>query len=294
MAWEGTSRSYGTTREFSVVPACPVSSRTDDERDRDDQRLLADARCARRSTPSSTATTRRSSPRRWRPSTTRGVTPAHRFNDGQNFHPTQPARPLRPPLRRDHGRRAAHRAGPRGAVRVTPGFLWILFGVVPRRGGARLRHPGGLARGGTGARSPRSRARSSGRGRPRSSRSRSSSSSSSRSPVSASSSSRRSPRARGATFTIGVVDPDRPLDGPLHVPAPQGEGRRGPAIGVILLVVALVVGHGSIRAGPRPSTRSTSRSPSTASRRRSRSTASSRPCCRCGCCSARATTSRAT
>ena len=48
----------------------------------------------------------------------------------QGLRPHQSLGPLRPPLRRHHRRRPAHRPRARGAVRLSAGPLWILFGVV--------------------------------------------------------------------------------------------------------------------------------------------------------------------
>ena len=53
----------------------------------------------------------------WR-STTRASTPAHALNDGAQLPPDQPLGALRPPLRRHHRRRPADRPGAGGAVRL--------------------------------------------------------------------------------------------------------------------------------------------------------------------------------
>ena len=88
--------------------------------------MLARARAA---SPSPTATTPRSSPPRSRRSTTRRVTPAHRFNDGQNYHPTNKW------VLFGHHFAAISGAGPLiGPVLAIqygymPGLLWLVIGV---------------------------------------------------------------------------------------------------------------------------------------------------------------------
>ena len=126
------------------------------------------------------------------------VTPAHRSNDGHNFHPTNKW------VLFGH-----HFAAITGAGPLIGPVLAAQFGFLPgllldpvrrraRRRRARLRDPGRRARAAAAARSPRSRATSSGPCSAWSRPSRSCSSSSSRSRGSATWSSARWPRARGA------------------------------------------------------------------------------------------------
>ena len=92
-------------------------------------RHAAAARRAVRAWPSPTATTAPSSPPRSRPSTTRGTTPAHAFNDGQNYHPTNKW------VLFGHHFAAISGAGPLiGPVLAIqygymPGLLWLVIGV---------------------------------------------------------------------------------------------------------------------------------------------------------------------
>ena len=70
------------------------------------------------------------------------ITPAHEFNDGQNYPPDEQVRPLRPPLCGDLGRWTVDRAGPGDPV-------WLLARPdlagrrrLPGRGGAGYDGPG--------------------------------------------------------------------------------------------------------------------------------------------------------
>ena len=222
------------------------------------------------------------------------VTPAHRLERRAELPPDEPGRPVRPSLRRHHGRRAAHRAGARGAVRLLPGLPVDPLRRRPRRAACTTSSSWSRARAAAAARSPRSRATSSGP-------------------------------------TLGVVTAVAILF--IVVIALAGLGNvvvgalAESAWGVFTvgasIPIALVMGlyiynvrGGSTRGHPRGDhrrrrpalrrahrrqahrrlvvRRTTSSSRSPCSRSRWRPTASSRACCRCGCCSARATTSRAT
>ncbi len=202
----------------------------------------------------------------------------------------EPLDRVRPSLRRDRGPRPADRPDARGAIRLPArhaldpdrrrarrlraGFRRAVLLDPPRRPLAR---PDGARR----ARPDRRRGRADRRhgdhdhpdrgARPRR-------------------------RERDAAQPVGDVDrrrddSDRDPDRPVHAPHLRpGRVLEGTAIGVVLLLLA-VFGGGWIDDQP-DAARAGSTTTAPRSRSWSSSTASPRPCCRCGCCSRRATTSR--
>ena len=57
------------------------------------------------------------------------VTPAHTFNDGQNYHPDAQVGVVRPSFRRDLGRGTADWPGAGDPIRLFAGPVWIVVGV---------------------------------------------------------------------------------------------------------------------------------------------------------------------
>ena len=183
-------------------------------------------------------------------STTRASTPAHTLQRRPELPPDAPLGAVRAPLRGDHRRRAAHRSGPRGAVRLCARPDLARRRRLPRRRRARHHHPVGLD-------AARRRVARRDRAHRRSVRSPaftapspSSSSSSSRWPAWASRSSTRSSESAWGVFTIGMTIPLALLDGLVHVPAcaparsPRRRSSASPACS--LAVIARQAGRGVV------------------------------------------------
>ena len=233
------------------------------------------------------ATTARSSPRGSWCSTTRAATPAHTQYDGHNYYPTTRW------VLFGHHFAAIAGAGPlvgpgaRRAVRLRARPHLARRGRRPRRRGARLHHPLGL----DAARRPVARRD---RARRRSARSPasppaspSSSSSSSRSPASASSSSTRSARAPGARSPSARRSRSPCSWASTCTGSARATSRRRRSSASS----ACCWRSCSASRSPRRASAGSSRSPTSSWSSRWASTASSPRCCRCGCCSRRATTS---
>ena len=245
--------------------------------------------------PSRIATIRPSSPRRCSRSTDAGDAGAHPARRPE-LPPHQPVGALRPPFRRHHRRRAAHRPGAGRAVRVsaraTSGSCsaWSSAGRcttssswsssrAPQRALARRDRARGAR---PGARDRHRRRHPLHRGhRPRRPRQRRG---------------RRARRERvGGVHGRRSRSPSRSAwaSTSTRCAAARSRGiREATVVGVVLLMSALV-----LRQARRKTVRSAQHLQALARRRSptaSPPTGSSRACCRCGCCSARATTSRAT